>query len=122
MEKLVVMIYKSAKNAGIVLRGPVLKNQKVLCFNLDISTNDDGMMRYLNYEQMAVLLYLYRLVISEWSAASRLTFEQAGSHASLVEWNSDLVMSGLRSEINNDIASCLIPSSHDTDTLRSNKR
>ena len=45
----------------------------------------DEMMRYLNYEQMAVLVYLYRLVISEWSDASRSTFEQAGSHASLVE-------------------------------------
>ena len=68
-----------------ILRCPVLKNQKVSCFDLDISTNDDEMMRYLNYEQMAVLVYLYRMVISEWSDASRSTFEQAGSHASLVE-------------------------------------
>ena len=56
-----VMIFsRSAKNAGIVLhrilRGPVLKNQKVSCFDLDISTNDDKMMRYLNYEQMAELV------------------------------------------------------------------
>ena len=33
-----------------ILRGPVLKNQKVSCFDLDITTNDDEMMCYLNYE------------------------------------------------------------------------
>ena len=60
-------------------------------FLSSLATNDDQMMRYLNYEQMAMLVYLYRLVISEWSDASRSTFEQAGSHASLVEWSSDSV-------------------------------
>ena len=46
-----------------------------------------------------MLVYLGSLGISLWSAASKLTFEQASSHASLVEWNSDSVTSVTGSEI-----------------------